>query len=260
MDTETRTVKANGIDLALRARGPEEAPPVLLLHCRGADGSDWTRIAERLATGPDPRRVYAPDLRGHGGSDWPGTAPGATADVYAYEAMRDDIRALLTVLCLERADVIGHSLGGIVAYLLAQEAPEVVRRLVLEDVPAPIPFDPPRPPTERPEGQLPFDWAMIEAADVQANLPDPTWWDHMGRITMPTLVIAGGPSSGVPQDRVVTLAERIPDARLVTIDAGHLVHENRPEEFLAAVEPFLAGRSGEPGDDRTATVTSRTSS
>ncbi|WP_410098968.1 hypothetical protein [Streptomyces sp. STR69] len=68
---------------------------------------------------------------------------------------------------------------------------------------------------------------------VPLGRPDPMWWDHMGRITISTLVIAGGPTSGIPQD-----------------------HENRPEEFLAAVEPFLAERS----DVRTATVTSRTSS
>jgi pimeloyl-ACP methyl ester carboxylesterase len=241
MDTEIRTVKANGITLAYRVWGPEEAPPVLLLHCRGADGTDWTPIAERLATGPVPHRVYAPDLRGHGASDWPGTEPGATADAYAYEAMRDDIRALLAALGIERADVVGHSLGGVVAYLLAQEAPEVVRRLVLEDVPAPIPFDPPRSPTERPAGEPPFDWAMIEASDAQADDPNPMWWDHMGRITMPTLVIAGGPTSGVPQDWVTVLAERIPGAHVVTVDAGHLVHEARPEEFLAVLEPFLKG-------------------
>jgi hypothetical protein len=41
--------------------------------------------------------------------------------------------------------------------LLAQHAPEVVRRLVLEDVPAPLPLDPPRALTERPDGSLPFD-------------------------------------------------------------------------------------------------------
>lgn len=56
-------------------------------------------------------------------------------------------------------------------------------------------------------------------------------------------MIAGGPTSGVSQDRVAALAERIPDARLVTVDAGHLVHENRPGEFLAVVEPFLSERS-----------------
>ncbi|RRR78275.1 alpha/beta fold hydrolase, partial [Streptomyces sp. RP5T] len=122
------TVKANGITLAYRSWGPEEAPPALLLHCRGADGADWTGIAERLATGARPRRVYAPDLRGHGRSDWPGA--------YAYEAMRDDMLGFLAALGVERADVVGHSLGGAVACLLAQHAPGAVRRLVLGDVPA----------------------------------------------------------------------------------------------------------------------------
>ncbi|MDQ0935366.1 alpha/beta fold hydrolase [Streptomyces turgidiscabies] len=229
MDTELRTVKANGISLAYRAWGPEGAPPVVLVHCRGADGADWAPVAGRLAA--RPRRVYAPDLRGHGRSDWPGT--------YTYESMRDDIRAFLDALGIARADVVAHSLGGAVACLLAQDAPDVVRRLVVEDVPAPLPLDPPRPAAARPDGALPFDWAIIRATDAQRNAPDPLWWDHMSRITAPTLVIGGGPDSPISQDEVAALTARIPGARMVTVDAGHLVHEARPEEFLAVVEPFL---------------------
>ncbi|MFI6936203.1 alpha/beta fold hydrolase [Streptomyces sp. NPDC050287] len=240
MDTDPRTVKANGITLAYRRWGSEDAPPVLLLHCRAADGTDWSPIAERLATGPGARRVYAPDLRGHGRSDWPGSEPGAGPETYGYEAMRDDVLAFLGALALDRVDVVGHSLGGIVGYLLAQSAPEVVRRLVLEDVPAPIPLDPPRAPTERPVGDLAFDWAMVRATDELRNAPDPVWWEHMGRITMPTLLIGGGVTSPVPQDQIAAFAGCLPDARVVTIDAGHLVHEARPEEFLAVVRDFLA--------------------
>ncbi|CAM5593609.1 Alpha/beta hydrolase OS=Streptomyces alboniger OX=132473 GN=CP975_28855 PE=4 SV=1 [Streptomyces alboniger] len=240
MDTAPCTVKANGITLAYRTWGPEGAPPLLLLHCRGADGADWAPIAERLAAGAPARRVYALDLRGHGRSDWPGTDPGAGTEAYAYEAMCADVLAFLGALGIGRVDVIGHSLGGAVAYLLAQRAPEVVRRLVLEDVPAPIPLDPPRPPAERPEGDLPFDWAMVRATDEQRNAPDPVWWDHMERISMPTLLIGGGATSLIPQDQIAVLAGLIPDARMVTIGAGHLVHETRPEEFLAVVQDFLA--------------------
>lgn len=225
------TVKANGITLAFRTWGPEDAPPLLLLHCRGATGEDWAPVAERLAAGPRPRRVYAPDLRGHGHSDWPGR--------YALEEMRDDVRGLLGALGIERTDLVAHSLGGLVACLLAQRTPGLVRRLVLEDVPAPLPLDPPRPPAERPAGELPFDWAMVRATDDQRNDPDPVWWEHMERITMPTLVIGGGGTSVIPQGEVAAVAGRIPGARLVTLDAGHLVHESRPEEFLAVVEPFL---------------------
>ncbi|MFG2352345.1 alpha/beta fold hydrolase [Streptomyces sp. NPDC048521] len=232
MDTAApHAIEANGITLACRRWGPADAPPLLLLHCRGADGADWAGIAERLAAPPRPRRVYAPDLRGHGHSDWPGG--------YSAETMCEDVRALLAALGLDSADVVGHSLGGLVAYLLAQRHPATVRRLVLEDVCAPVPLDPPRPPAERPDGELPFDWAMVRATDRQRNAPDPVWWDHMDRITMPTLVIGGGPTSLIPQDQVARLAELIPDARLVTVDAGHLVHETRPEEFLAVVEEFL---------------------
>ncbi|KOV64249.1 alpha/beta hydrolase [Streptomyces sp. MMG1121] len=218
--------------MACRTWGPPDAPPVLLLHCRGADGADWTTVAERLAAPPAPRRVYAPDLRGHGRSAWPGE--------YGVEAMSDDIRALLAALGLDSADVVGHSLGGLVACLLAQRHPGVVRRLVLEDVCAPVPLDPPRPPAPRPEGELSFDWAMVRATDEQRNAPDPVWWDHMGRIAMPTLVIGGGPASLIPQDQVAQLAALIPDATLVTVDAGHLVHQRRPARFLAVLEEFLA--------------------
>ena len=126
-------------------------------------------LAPALATGPaGPRRVYAPDLRGHGRSDWPGG--------YAYETMRDDIHALLGALGIERADVVGHSLGGAVACLLAQRSPGLERLLVLEDVPAPFPLAPPRPPAERPSGETPYDWAMILATDGQRTprIPCPT--------------------------------------------------------------------------------------
>jgi pimeloyl-ACP methyl ester carboxylesterase len=253
MNTEPRTVHANGITLAYRAWGPEDAEPVLLLHCRGADGADWTKIAGRLASGPRPRRVYALDLRGHGRSDWPGTRQGAGADTYAHATMCDDVHGFLIALGVDRADVVGHSLGGAVAYLLAQRHPGLVRRLVLEDVPAPFPLDPPRPVAERPDGPLPFDWAMVLATDAQRNAPDPDWWDGMTRITAPTLLVGGGPSSFIPQDQIAVLARLIPDARTVTVDAGHLVHATRPAEFLAAVQPFLHGDlGGEPAPGRRA--------
>ncbi len=165
MDREPRTAQANGITLAYRIWGPRDAPPVVLLHARGADGADWAEIAPALAAGP--RRVYAPDLRGHGRSDWPGG--------YGYATLRDDVHAFLGALGITRADVVGHSLGGAVACLLAQHSPELVQRLVLEDVPAPFPLDPPRPPAPRPDGDLPYDWAMILATDRQHNAPDPVW-------------------------------------------------------------------------------------
>jgi pimeloyl-ACP methyl ester carboxylesterase len=52
-------------------------------------------------------------------------------------------------------------------------------------------------------------------------------------------VIAGGADSPLPQDGLLRLAETIPDHRLVTIEAGHVVHETRPADFIAALRDFL---------------------
>jgi pimeloyl-ACP methyl ester carboxylesterase len=134
--------------------------------------------------------------------------------------------------------VIGHSMGGVAAYLLAEEEPELVGRLVVEDAPPLVPLDPPRPPARREEGELGFDWPVVPSIDAELNAPDPTWRERLSAVQAPTLVIGGGPSSHIAQDQLADLAERIPDARLVTIDAGHLVHTAGPEEFLAALKEF----------------------
>lgn len=222
------TVRAGGVTLAYRAHGPEGAPPLLLLHARGESGEDWAPVLAALA---EHRRVYAPDLRGHGGSD--------RTEAYSYELMRDDVHAFLGALGLTRVDVLAHSMGGLVACLLAQDRPRLVRSLVLEDVPAPLPLDPPRPPPARPAGELGFDWRMVLATERPRNHPDPAWWQRMDRIDLPVLAIAGGAGSVVDQGSVAALATRIPGARLVTVEAGHHVHARRPEDFLGHVLPFL---------------------
>ncbi|MFF8958326.1 alpha/beta fold hydrolase [Streptomyces sp. NPDC014894] len=218
---------ADGVRLAYRAWGDESAPPVVLAHGRGGSGADWTVIAERLAA---TRRVYAPDFGGHGLSDWPGA--------YGFERLRNELSAFIRGLGLDSVDVVGHSMGGAAAYLLAAEEPELVDRLVIEDPPPPFPLDPPRPPALRAEGVLDFDWPVVPSIDAELNAPDPAWSEGLAAIEAPTLVIGGGPRSHVRQDRLARLAERIPGARMVTIDAGHLVHETRPEEFLAALREF----------------------
>jgi pimeloyl-ACP methyl ester carboxylesterase len=58
---------------------------------------------------------------------------------------------------------------------------------------------------------------------------------------VPTLII-GDANSDIPQYLLAETVDRMPDASLVTIDAGHNVHAERPAEFLAVVEGFLAAR------------------
>ncbi|MFF1510267.1 alpha/beta fold hydrolase [Streptomyces sp. NPDC058326] len=227
LDPEVRTVTVDGVRLAYRVRGSQDAPPVVLVHGRGENSATWTRVAAELAA---DHRVYAVDLRGHGLSDRPGR--------YGFDVFRDELGGLLKALGLTGATVVAHSMGAGAACLLAQREPGLIGRLVLEEPPGFSPLDPPRPPAERPEGPLDFDWEIVPATDAQLNAPDPAWRAELPAITAPTLVLAGGPSSHLPQDHLARLAARIPGARLATIDAGHLVHTDRPEEFLAALRDF----------------------
>lgn len=223
------SVEVNGIDLAFTVAGDIGLLPVVLLHALAEESSDWSVVAEALAT---EYRVYAVHLRGHGGSSQPGD--------YSLELMRSDVLEFLRTLNLDEVSLIGHSLGGAVAYLVAEAEPGRVGHLVLEEPPPPLPAVPPRVVSTKPSVPLPFDWRVLDAITEQRNHPDPAWWEDLDLITARTLVIAGGSDSHLPQDQIATLARRIPKATLVTINAGHNVHTSRPDAFLAELLPFLA--------------------
>jgi 3-oxoadipate enol-lactonase len=223
---EHHGVEAGSIEQAYRTWGTPGAPPLVLLHALGEDGGDWGNVAPAFGR---RWRVYAPDLRGHGRTDWPGE--------YSVELMLADVLAFLDVLALDRVDLIGHSLGGLVAYLLAAEHPERLGQLILEDVAAPLPRSAGVP--ARPDGQLPYDWDMVLAIRGQIDNPDPAWLGRLSQITAQTLVLGGGPASHIPQERVAELARRIPHARIETIPAGHLIHQTEPAAFTEAALRFL---------------------
>lgn len=221
-----RRVQAGGIRLAYRTWGPPEAPPVVLLHALGETSSGWAPVAAALTP---TWRVYAPDLRGHGASDWPGS--------YAIEQLTADLAAFLDTLGLDRVTLGGHSVGGPPAYLYAARHPDRVDRLVLED-PAP-PWPRAQRVLTRPEEPLPFDWGVTalsnEFTDPQVSL----WRDTLRDVQAPALLVAGGPGSHVDQGQLAEMATLIPDCELVTIPAGHLVHAARPAEFTDVVTGFL---------------------
>jgi 3-oxoadipate enol-lactonase len=219
-------IEVGGVRLAYQAWGSPDAPPLVALHALGEGAADWDTVAPAFAR---HWRVYAPDLRGHGASDWPGD--------YSVELMRADVLGFLDALALDRVDLIGHSMGGLVAYLLAGQSPERVGGLVLEDVAALLPRK--RSMPQRPDGELPYDWEMVLAIRRQIDDPDPAWLERLGQITADTLVIGGGSRSYIPQDRVAELTRLIPGARSETIEAGHLIHDAEPEAFTQTALTFL---------------------
>jgi 3-oxoadipate enol-lactonase len=224
---DVRLIQAGVIRLAYRESGPPSAPPIILLHAMGESSRDWEQVAAALS---GSWHVYALDLRGHGRSDWPGT--------YTLALLRDDVIAFVDALELPEVAIIGHSMGGAVAYLLAMRQPKRVTRLVLEDPAPPWPRVPRTP--VRPPGPLSFDWA-VTGLSAEASDPPASSRDGLATITAPTLVIAGGPDSHVDQDRLADLAARIPRGQVLTIPAGHLVHAAQPARFIAVVTAFLDG-------------------
>lgn len=200
--------------------------PVVLLHALGSSARTWETFAAAL-----PRPSIALDLPGHG------TAP-HTGD-YTFTAMADHVLAAIDGH--DTVDVVGHSMGGAVAQYVAMRAPGLVRRMVIEDA-APPPHEPVAllEPPARPPEPVDFDWAVVEPVFRAVRTPDPTWWAGLAAITADTLWLAGGPASHVDQGRIHEAAAAMPSARVVEVPAGHRIHSEAPDEFAAAVLPFLA--------------------
>ena len=109
----------HGYRRAFRIAG--SGPVILLIHGIGDNSTTWTTVQAKLA---QRFTVIAVDLLGHGQSDKP------RAD-YSIAAYANGMRDLLSVLDIERATVVGHSLGGGVAMQFAYQFPQLVERLVL---------------------------------------------------------------------------------------------------------------------------------
>ena len=224
---EKSLFSVNGISLAYRAWGQVEAPVMVLLHATGETSASWESLGPALARS---LRVVAVDLRGHGDSDWP--------DVYSLEAMRDDVIGLLDHLVGGAVTLVGHSLGGAVAYLVAEARPDRIARLVIEDACPPYPRDSPVPP--RPPGPLGFDWSLVVPLRAQLNDPERRWWAALATITAPTLLIGGGPDSPIPQALLAEVADRVPDCQVTTIPVGHMVHDDAPQQFLQTLLDWMS--------------------
>lgn len=127
MSLRHRFVDAGGLRVHLAETGPEDAPPVLLLHGWPQTHREWRHVAPMLAA---DHRVLMPDLRGFGETEV--TREGMDPETFA----RDQV-ALLDALGIERARVVGHDWGGFTAFVLAGRHPERVAAVLVCNAPHP---------------------------------------------------------------------------------------------------------------------------
>lgn len=114
-----------GADIFVRSGGA--GPAVVLLHGFGDTGDMWAPLAKELMK---DHTVIVPDLRGMGNSSHP-------AGGYDKKTQADDIRAVVTALGVDRAAVVAHDIGNMVAYAYAAKFRDKVTRLVVIDAPVP---------------------------------------------------------------------------------------------------------------------------
>ncbi len=246
----------------------EGSRAVVLLHGLGGNAGLWAPTLPALAR----HRVLAWDMPGYGAS--PPVAPG-------FPALAAALGRMLDMAGLERADLVGHSIGGMVALEFALAAPERVRSLTLYASPPAFggrdpafrerflaarlaPLEAGRSLAEiAPEvggrmlGNRPDPAAAPDAIAAMAAVPEAGYraalatlvtFDRragLGRLGMPCLALVGDADPLAPLHVMQATADAIPDARLAVIPgAGHLAHLERPADFNAMLTGFL-DRQGE---------------
>lgn len=231
--------------------------PLLIAHGLFGSARNWGVLAKRFS---ETRRVIVVDMRNHGFSD--------RADTQSYQDMADDLAQVLD----EPADVLGHSMGGKAAMVLALQAPEKVGKLIIADI-APVVY------THTQMGPIEAMrrvdlGAVTSRSDAKAQLGDlepgvddfllqsldikeKRWRlnidvlaaemdkiigfpDVSGTFEGPTLFLSGGASDYVTRDHRDTIKGFFPHAKFAKIPgAGHWLHAEKPREFAAAVSAFL---------------------
>lgn len=120
-----RILELAGGDVQVVERGSRAADPIVLLHCYTCAGDWWDRIAPALARS---HRVVTIDLLGHGGSEKPGSG-------YSMPDQAALVAAALRRLGIDRAAVVGHSMGGTISVALSEADPGLVDRVAIVDMP-----------------------------------------------------------------------------------------------------------------------------
>lgn len=243
-----------------------EGPALVFLHGVGGDKRSWAGQLPVFAAAGFKAAAF----------DAPGYGDNPAVSALDWAEMAASVIAGLDAMGVERATLIGHSMGGMTAQEVAARAPGRVSRLVLSGT---------SPAFGRPDGDFqkrfvaerlgPLDAgrAMPElareivaslvgidpdpagvaaATDCMARVPDATYRaamrnlvtfdrkDALGAIAVPCLVLAGEHDTSAPAGMMERMAGRIPRAVFACIpDAGHLANFERPDRFNAVLLDFL---------------------
>ncbi len=255
----TAVCETNSINIHYTRTGGNK-PPVILLHGLMANGLCWTGLAQVLEKEFD---VIMPDARGHGDSSAPDCG-------YRYEDHANDVVGLINALRLSPPILLGHSMGGMTAAVVASRKPNLLRGLVLAD---PTFLSPEvqrevyesgvsdqhrrmltmsfselvadarnRHPDRSVETLELFARARLQtsmsAFDVLAP-PSPDYKMLIGAINVPSLIVFGdnGVVSSVVAEELQRLNSRLQAEQIR--GAGHSVHLDQPERFAAVVGSFI---------------------
>ena len=265
MTTWTAAVcETNGISIHYHRSGGAK-DPVLLLHGLMGSGLSWTPVAKVLAAGFD---VIMPDARGHGGSSAPDSG-------YGYDDHASDAIGLIHALGLARPLIVGHSMGGMTAAVVASRmggdiaglvlvdptflSPELQRevyasdvadqhrralRLSKEELMAEAVARHPRRPREIVELQVEARLdTSIAAFDVLAP-PNPDYREVVRAIEVPTLLVIGDRSPVVTPEMAASLQALNELVRVEQIqDAGHGLPFDQPGRLGALLLATAAADS-----------------
>lgn len=258
----------NVSDFHYKITGNPKGKWLIFLHGLLGSGHNWMKITPAFE---EEFHILVFDQRGHGKSFKP-------AHGYAPEDFAGDVEFLMDSLKISKASLIGHSMGGRNAFCFAAENPLRVERLVIEDIgpqksvdtgrrlvnrveSIPVPFGTKRaakeyllgefgdPPTGNllynhviglSDGGYGWDFSMSFLREVLEKGRESSYWEQLEGLRCPTLVIRGERSSELGREEFEKMLRVQKNLKGVEVSgAGHVVHFDRPREFIKILKDFL---------------------